>query len=112
MDLQVLPELDPASAASRLDAGEAVALDVREHDEWEAGRIAGALHIPLAELVARQAEIPGDTPVLVVCRSGSRSAWATEMMVRAGYDAANVTGGLAAWHAAGLPLDPPDGYVA
>jgi rhodanese-related sulfurtransferase len=112
MDLRALPELDPTSAASRLGAGEVVALDVREDDEWEAGRIVGSLHVPLGELVARQAEIPDDVPIVVVCRTGSRSAWATEMMVRAGYDAANLVGGLVAWHAAGLPLDPLDGYVA
>jgi phage shock protein E len=47
-----------------------------------------------------------------VCRTGSRSAWATEMLVRAGYDAANLAGGLQAWEAVGLPIEPPGGYVA
>jgi rhodanese-related sulfurtransferase len=111
MELQ-LQELDPRVAADRLAAGEAVALDVREADEWVAGRIVGAVHIPMGELVARQDEIPENRPIVVVCRSGSRSAWAVGMLARAGYDAVNLGGGLQAWQAAGLPLEPPDGYVA
>ena len=51
-------------------------------------------------------------PLVVVCRSGSRSAWATEMLVRAGYEAWNLAGGLQAWDTAGLPLEPAGGYVA
>jgi len=108
---QRLPAVDPAAAAARLSDG-AVALDVREADEWEVGRIAGALHIPMAELGVRQAEIPAGVPLVVVCRSGSRSAAVTEALVRAGYEAENLTGGLKAWKAAGLPLEPPDGFVA
>lgn len=112
MELREVHGLDPGTAADRLAAGEAVALDVREVDEWAVGRIAGAVHIPVGELVARQDEIPEDRPIVVVCRSGSRSAWAVGMLTRAGYDAANLSGGLQAWQAAGLPLEPPGGYVA
>ena len=112
MELGAVAELDPAAAAERLAAGEAVALDVRELDEWTAGRIAGSVHIPVGELVVRQDEIPDDAPILAVCRTGSRSAWATEMLARAGYEVANLAGGLKAWDAAGLPLEPPNGYVA
>jgi rhodanese-related sulfurtransferase len=112
MELGAVAELDPAAAAERLAVGEAVALDVRELDEWTAGRIAGSVHIPVGELVVRQDEIPDDLPILAVCRTGGRSAWATEMLARAGYEAANLAGGLKAWDAAGLPLEPPNGYVA
>jgi rhodanese-related sulfurtransferase len=112
MELREVQELDPGTAADRLAAGEVVALDVRELDEWVAGRIGGAVHIPLGELVARQDEIPEDLPIVAVCRSGSRSAWAVGMLARAGYDAVNLSGGLQAWQAAGLPLEPADGYVA
>jgi rhodanese-related sulfurtransferase len=112
MELREVQELDPGTVAGQLAAGDAVALDVREADEWAAGRIAGAVHIPVGELVARQDEIPEDRPIVVVCRSGSRSAWAVGMLARAGYDSANLSGGLQAWQAAGLPLEPPGGYVA
>ena len=106
-----VPEVDAVPASEKL-AGDALALDVREDDEWEAGRIAGALHIPVAELAARQEEIPRERPLIVVCRTGSRSAYATEALVRAGYEAENLAGGMKAWKAAGLPLEPADGWVA
>jgi rhodanese-related sulfurtransferase len=112
MEADLAPEVDARSAAQLLADGEAAVLDVREHDEWAAGRIAGAVHLPLAELVARQAEIPEELPLIVVCRSGSRSAWAAQMLTRAGYQASNLAGGLEAWHAADLPLEPDGAYVA
>ena len=49
---------------------------------------------------------------MVVCRSGQRSAAVTEALVRAGYEAENLAGGLYAWVAAGLPIEPPGGRVA
>jgi rhodanese-related sulfurtransferase len=107
-----LQEIGPVEAAARLADGTAVALDVREPGEWECGRIAGSVHIPIGELVMRQDEIPEDVPLIAVCRSGSRSAYATELLVRAGYDAVNLAGGLEAWEAAGLPLEPAGGFVA
>lgn len=106
-----IPEVEPAVAAQRLGAG-AVALDVREQDEWEAGRIAGALHVPLGELAARRDEIPAGKPIIAVCRSGSRSAHVTEALARAGYDVENLAGGMKAWKRAGLPIDPADGFIA
>jgi rhodanese-related sulfurtransferase len=112
MALRPIPELDARAAHERIAAGEVAVLDVREDEEWAAGRIAGSVQIPVPELVARQDDIPQDAPLLVVCRTGSRSAWATEMLVRGGYDATNLAGGLVAWQAAGLPLDPHGGYVA
>ena len=112
MQLRPIPELDVRTVEPRVAAGEMAVLDVREPEEWAAGRIAGSVHVPVGELVARQDEIPEDAPLLVVCRTGSRSAWATEMLARAGYDATNLAGGLVAWETAGLPLEPPDGYIA
>jgi rhodanese-related sulfurtransferase len=104
-----LPEVDARSAADLL-AGGAVALDVREDDEWEAGRIGGAIHIPVSELAYRQGEIP-PSRLIVVCRSGSRSAYATEELIRAGYEAENLVGGMKAWKEAGLAIEPANGFV-
>jgi rhodanese-related sulfurtransferase len=112
MEAGQAPEVDARTAAQLLADGEVAALDVREHEEWAAGRIAGAVHLPLAELVSRQDEIPDELSLVVVCRSGSRSAWAVQMLVRAGYQASNLAGGLQAWEAAGLPLEPDGAYVA
>ncbi len=84
-------------------------LDVREDDEWEAGRLENSLHIPLRELGQRFTELPGGGQVLVVCRSGHRSEAATAYLVDQGIDAVNLAGGLLAWHGAGRPLTTDDG---
>jgi rhodanese-related sulfurtransferase len=87
-------------------------IDVRQPHEHEAGRIAGTRLIELAELPTRAAEIDREEPVVFYCRSGARSAMATEAFRQAGYDAHNMVGGLLDWAAAGLPLEPEDGHVA
>lgn len=84
-------------------------VDVREDDEWRAGRIDGAQHIPLAQLPTRLDELDRDRPVVAVCRSGSRSGHAASFLGRQGYDVANLEGGVKAWVAEGLPLTTPDG---
>jgi rhodanese-related sulfurtransferase len=87
----------------------ALLLDVRELDEWQAGRAAEALHIPLGMLGARLEELPKDRKIVVICRSGARSAAATDGLVARGYDAVNFGGGMQAWSAAGHPIIAEDG---
>jgi rhodanese-related sulfurtransferase len=87
-------------------------IDVREPDEWEAGRIAGARHIALGEVAAQAQTIEQDRPVVFYCRVGARSAMAADAFRRAGYDAYSLDGGLEAWAGAGRPLEPEDGSVA
>ena len=79
-------------------------LDVREDDEWLAGHIDGAQHIPLGELGERVAELPKETRIVAVCRSGGRSGAAVRGLKQLGYDAENLDGGVTAWTKAGLPL--------
>src|SRR2546425_11758112 len=79
-------------------------LDVREQDEWDAGHIEGAQHIPLGELAARLAEVPKEQVVVAVCRSGSRSDRAARGLRMSGFEAENLDGGMTAWVRAGLPL--------
>jgi rhodanese-related sulfurtransferase len=88
---------------------DAFLLDVREPDEWEAGHVPGALHIPLGQLSARTAEIPQETAVYVICRSGARSARAAFALVGSGWDAVNVAGGMQDWAAAGRPMTADSG---
>ncbi len=107
-----IPEIDPATAAARFAGGTDVLLDVREPDEWEAGHIAGAMHIPLGKLDAGVGDLPADRGVIVVCRTGGRAGKATTALRASGIDARNLTGGMQAWEAAALPLEPPDGRVA
>jgi len=101
-----LPELMPAWVAAHRD--ELSVLDVRSAEEFAGpdGRVAGSLLIPLPELETRSGEIPSDKPVVVVCHSGSRSALATQQLLKAGTKAvANLHGGLSRWAAEGYPLD-------
>jgi len=79
-------------------------LDVREQDEWDAGHIEGAQHIPLGDLGTRLAEVPTNQVVVAVCRSGSRSDRAVRGLRQSGFDAENLEGGVTAWSRAGLPL--------
>ena len=97
-------DLDPAAPVPE---GMAV-LDVREQEEWDAGHVAGATHIPLGELPARIDELP-EEDLLVVCRSGGRSARATAWLNHSGFEARNLAGGLVDWERGGLPLATDDG---
>jgi rhodanese-related sulfurtransferase len=103
----------PQEVAALLDGeGDLQLIDVREPEEHEAGRIAGARLIPLGDLSAQAASISSEQPVVFYCRSGSRSAMATEAFRGAGFDAHNMSGGLLEWAATGLPLEPDGGQVA
>lgn len=84
--------------------GEVQIVDVRWPNEWEAGRIDGAVHIPVDDIDDRFDELDRSRPVVTVCLSGSRSANAAETLAAAGFDAENLDGGVAAWADAGLPL--------
>jgi glyoxylase-like metal-dependent hydrolase (beta-lactamase superfamily II)/rhodanese-related sulfurtransferase len=101
-----LPELTPGWVAAH--QSEVTVLDVRSTEEFNGpdGRVAGSLLIPLPELEAQSAQIPADRPVVVVCHSGSRSALATQQLLKAGRaQVANLRGGLSRWAAEGYPLD-------
>lgn len=88
---------------------DATVLDVREPDEFAAGHISDALHIPLGALPARLPEVPDDRRLIVVCRSGHRSARATAYLRQEGLDAVNLDGGMRAWVAAGRPMTADTG---
>ncbi|MFD0772595.1 rhodanese-like domain-containing protein [Streptomonospora algeriensis] len=79
-------------------------LDVREDDEWAAGHAPEAVHVPLGRLAERAGEIPQDKQVYVVCRVGGRSAQAVHALNEAGWQAANVAGGMQAWALAGREM--------
>lgn len=87
-------------------------VDVRADHEWEVGRIAGAKHVPLAELAERTGEIDRDRPVVLYCRGGNRSTMATDALTAAGFDAVKLSEGIVGWAEADLPLEPEGGYVA
>lgn len=100
--------LDPVESKRRVDDG-ALLLDVRNPDEWQAGHADGAAWIPMHELADRQEELPTDREIVVICKSGARSARVAHALVAAGYEAVNVAGGADAWQAAGFPIVTDDG---
>jgi rhodanese-related sulfurtransferase len=105
-------ELAPDEVARLLESGEAQLVDVREPYEHEAGRIAGALHVELPDLAAAAESLDPERPVVFYCRSGGRSAVATQAFRASGYQAFNLAGGLLAWVERGLPIEPQGGRVA
>lgn len=79
-------------------------VDVRTPAEYEYdGHIANSILLPLDALMQRMQELPKDRPIVFVCRSGSRSQMACEMMAAQGYNASNLYGGMIAWKRFGLP---------
>ena len=92
-----------ALEAQRLIAGGAFVLDVREPFEWAEAHIEGSELVPLTRL--QPASVPEGRPVVVVCRSGRRSAVAVQLLQSTGRrDVVNLAGGVLAWASAGLAL--------
>ncbi len=96
--------IGPKQADSLVRSGAAL-LDVREQTEWDAGHARAARHVPLGNLEAELSALPRERRLVVVCRSGHRSAQATALLVRAGFKAVNLDGGMRAWAAAGLLVE-------
>ena len=99
----VIPQIVPAELAARLN--DVTLIDVRGASEWSAGHIAGATHMPLGYLADRVAGVAKTTPLVVQCQSGARSSIAASVLERLGFThILNLSGGIAAWAAAGLPV--------
>jgi rhodanese-related sulfurtransferase len=101
--LPAVPSVGPGDVPA-----DAVLLDVREDDEWVAGHIEGAHHVPMGDVPARLDEISGlaDGPgeLVVVCRSGGRSARVVAWLAQNGVDAVNLDGGMGAWASSARPM--------
>jgi rhodanese-related sulfurtransferase/DMSO/TMAO reductase YedYZ molybdopterin-dependent catalytic subunit/glyoxylase-like metal-dependent hydrolase (beta-lactamase superfamily II) len=97
------PQLGARAAKAVLDAN-GFLMDVREPSEWQAGHAPGAVLIPMGTLRERRTLLPHDRRIVVVCRSGGRSAAVTQSLRAWGFDAVNLAGGMCAWAAAGLPI--------
>jgi len=84
-----------------------VLLDVRSAEEYaHDGRISGSRLLPLAMLPQRSSELPRDSTIVCICRSGRRSQAACEYLARAGFtNVINLTGGIIGWRSAGFPLN-------
>ena len=93
-----LPLEVSVSDAYKIREEGAFVLDVRQPEEWEAVHIPGATLIPLGELESRLDEVPQDQNILVVCRSGNRSARARDILLTAGFqNVSSMAGGMNEW---------------
>ena len=97
-------EVTIADLFQQIDKG-AYVLDVREDDEWAAGHVPGATHIPLGELEARIGEVEDGGRVWVICRSGARSQKGADILFSNGIDAVSVAGGTMGWIDAGHSVE-------
>ncbi len=88
-----------ASSASHL------LIDVRTAEEFASGHIPGAVNIPVESLQSRLSEVSGDQPIVVYCRSGNRSAQASQILAQAGYTSIYDLGGINDWTAQGFPVE-------
>jgi len=96
-------EVSVADAAALRDEG-AFVLDVREPSEWNELHVPDSTLIPLGELTSRLSEVPTDQTVVVICRSGNRSAQGRDLLLDAGYtNVTSVSGGMNDWRAQGQP---------
>ena len=98
-----VPSVSPREVADKLADGWML-LDVRTDDEWAQGRIAGAVHIPMDQLLSRLDEV--DDRAICVCAVGARSGRVAEYLNAHGYQAVNLEGGIYGWADAGLPVEP------
>jgi rhodanese-related sulfurtransferase len=97
--------ISPREAHARLTGSDhTVLLDVRQPVEYGSGVAPGALLIPLTQLGKRLGEVPRGRQILCICASGHRSPLAARRLSRAGFEVLDVSGGMNAWRAAGLPL--------
>ncbi|MEV6394975.1 rhodanese-like domain-containing protein [Streptomyces sp. NPDC051907] len=111
MNFAPLPSVEAAAVPS-----DALVLDVREMDEWAAGHVEGALHVPMSDFVARFGEVTEAVAeggrAYVMCRVGGRSAQVTQYLVQQGIEAVNIDGGMLAWEGAGRPMVTDSGAAA
>jgi len=100
------PWVNPARATELINREDALVLDVREPGEYGAGHILAAKNVPVSRLDAAELGKRKDRPLIVYCDGSERSAKAAAALKRQGFTrVVNLSGGLAAWQQAGLPVE-------
>jgi rhodanese-related sulfurtransferase len=101
--------INAAELNERLKNGKRpLVIDVRQPEEYRAGHIVSAKLIPLNKLNSRMKELPQNREIVCVCASGNRSGSAARLLVKAGYNAVNMRGGMISWRRSNLPLRKGD----
>ncbi|NTV97018.1 MAG: rhodanese-like domain-containing protein [Thiobacillus sp.] len=106
--LSGIKQVGPQQAVMLFNHEDALVLDVREQSEYQDGHIGRSKHIPLGQLKSQLGNLDKykDKPVVVVCRTGSRSGHACGILRKAGFEnVSNLSGGIMAWEQAGLPKE-------
>lgn len=104
--LDTVPQVTVHDLKASLGHNAVTLIDVRNHVEWDGGRIEGARHVPLGHLAERLADIPREKPIVVQCAAGARSSIGASLLKAHGIDnVINLTGGMGAWRKAGLPVE-------
>ena len=100
-----LPSVSAAELNEKLKNGKRpLVVDVRQPEEFRTGHIISAKLISLGELSQRMNELPKDKEIVCVCATGSRSRSATKMLMRAGYNAIDMKGGMMSWSGNGFTM--------
>ena len=105
-------ELPPQRLAEMLESGDVDLIDVRREHEWEAGRIPGARRVEVNDLPEEAKSLDRNKPVVLYCRSGSRSELAADGLRAGGFETHALEGGITAWAEQDRPLEPENGYVS
>lgn len=103
-----IKEIDHIAAMQLINHKNALVLDVREQNEYVTGHVLNSKHIPLGKLMGRIGELNKyrERPIVIVCRSGQRSASACAFLGKQGFGQTyNLNGGINAWQKASLPLE-------
>lgn len=94
-----IPQITPQELRQRLKTGQdLVLIDVREDDEVAFGMIPGAQHIPMGEIPQRTEDLPAESEIIFICRSGARSQRVCEYLQQFGFKASNLSGGMIEWN--------------
>jgi rhodanese-related sulfurtransferase len=101
-----ITEIDPAEARAAHGASDAVFVDVREPNEYNLGRVPGAIPLPRGTIETRgEGMLPRDKTLVVYCGGGSRSALAADTLQLLGYTVRSLRGGYRAWVESDGPVE-------
>ena len=94
-----VPTISPEEAREYLTNSNYQFIDVRTDGEYDSGHIPNSIHIPLHQIQDRMSEIDSlkNKNIIAYCRSGARSSKATKILVKAGFDVLNLSGGVLSW---------------
>ena len=101
-------EVSAMEAVQLINRQDAIVVDIRDADAFKAGHVTGARNIPESELDKRCVELEKfrEKPIVIACRSGTRSGPVAAKLKKQGFGrASSLAGGMQAWEQAGLPVE-------